>query len=152
MKVFVMSFLTLLLSSIMNAQEQNDTIAINQAITQLFDGMRTSDSNLVKSVFYKDATLQTVFTTKTGETKLHEEQISEFAKAVGTPHDGVWNEKITKIHIQIDGALAHAWTNYEFFVDEKFIHCGVNSFQLMKTNNEWKIISIVDTRRTTNCN
>jgi hypothetical protein len=107
---------------------------------------------LVKSVFYKDATLQTVFTTKTGETKLHEEQISEFAKAVGTPHDGVWNEKITKTHIQIDGALAHAWTHYEFYVDDKFIHCGVNSFQLMKANNEWKIISIVDTRRTTNCN
>ncbi|MBV6484154.1 MAG: hypothetical protein KFKLKKLM_00644 [Flavobacteriales bacterium] len=150
MKILFFTIFILFISN--NIKAQNDTLSINQAITQLFDGMRTSDSNLVKSVFYKDATLQTVFTTKTGETKLHEEQISEFAKAVGTPHDGVWNEKITKTHIQIDGALAHAWTNYEFFVDDKFIHCGVNSFQLMKTNNGWKIISIVDTRRTTNCN
>lgn len=150
MRILFFTIFILFISN--NIKAQNDTIAINQAITQLFDGMRTSDSNLVKSVFYKDATLQTIIRTKTGETKLHEEQISEFVKAVGTPHDGVWNEKITKTNIQIDGALAHAWTNYEFFVDDKFIHCGVNSFQLMKTNNGWKIISIVDTRRTTNCN
>lgn len=150
MRILFFTIFILFISN--NIKAQNDTIAINQAITQLFDGMRTSDSNLVKSVFHTEATLQTVITTKTGETKLFNEQISEFAKAVGTPHDGVWNEKITKTHIQIDGALAHAWTHYEFYVDDKFIHCGVNSFQLMKANNEWKIISIVDTRRTTNCN
>lgn len=62
-------------------EAQNDTLAINQVITQLFDGMRTSDSNLVKNVFHTEATLQTVFTNKTDETKLHEEQISEFIKA-----------------------------------------------------------------------
>jgi hypothetical protein len=60
-----------------------------------------------------------VFTNKTGETKLHEEQISEFVKAVGTPHDGIWNEKITQTNIQIDGNLAHAWTTYEFYVDDR---------------------------------
>ncbi len=143
--------ISLLIFSKLGLMAQNDTLAINQVITQLFDGMRSSDSNLVKNVFHTEATLQTVFTNKTGETKLHEEQISEFVKAVGTPHDGIWNEKITQTNIQIDGNLAHAWTTYEFYVDDRFIHCGVNSFQLVKFNNEWKIISIIDTRRTTNC-
>lgn len=149
MKFILFSIFILIFSS--NIKAQNDTLAINQVITQLFDGMRTSDSNLVKDVFHTEATLQTVFTNKTGETKLHEEQISEFVKAVGTPHDGIWNEKITQTNIQIDGNLAHAWTTYDFYVDDRFIHCGVNSFQLVKFNNEWKIISIIDTRRTTNC-
>lgn len=149
MKTIFFSIIILIFSS--NIKAQNDTLAINKVIIQLFDGMRTSDSNLVKNVFHTEATLQTVFTNKTGETKLHEEQISEFVKAVGTPHDGIWNEKITQTNIQIDGNLAHAWTTYEFYVDDRFIHCGVNSFQLVKFNNEWKIISIIDTRRTTNC-
>jgi hypothetical protein len=143
--------ITLLIFSELGLMAQNDTLAINKVITQLFDGMRTSDSNLVKGTFHTEATLQTVFTNKTDETKLHEEQISEFIKAVGMPHDGIWNEKITQTNIQIDGNLAHAWTTYEFYVDDRFTHCGVNSFQLVKFNNEWKIISIIDTRRTTNC-
>ncbi|HRP61431.1 MAG TPA: nuclear transport factor 2 family protein, partial [Vicingus sp.] len=84
MKNFLLLFIIILFSN--NIKAQNDTLAINQVITQLFDGMRTSDSNLVKNVFHTEATLQTVFTNKTDETKLHEEQISEFAKAVGTPH------------------------------------------------------------------
>lgn len=149
MKTIFLFIIILIFSS--NIKAQNDTLAINKVITQLFDGMRTNDSNLVKSVFHTDATLQTVFTNKTSETKLLEEQISEFVTAVGTPHDGIWNEKITQTNIQIDGNLAHAWTNYEFYVNDRFIHCGVNSFQLVKFNNEWKIISIIDTRRTTNC-
>jgi len=149
MRILFFTLFILIFSSSIKAQ--NDTLAINQVITQLFDGMRISDSNLVKNAFHTEATLQTVFTNKTGETKLHEEQISEFVKAVGTPHDGIWNEKITQTNIQIDGNLAHAWTTYEFYVDDRFIHCGVNSFQLVKFNNEWKIISIIDTRRTANC-
>jgi hypothetical protein len=149
MRNLLFSIFILIFSS--NIKAQNDTLAINQVITQLFDGMRTSDSNLVKDVFHTEATLQTVFTNKTGETKLHEEQISEFVKAVGTPHDGIWNEKITQTNIQIDGNLAHAWTTYDFYVNDHFIHCGVNSFQLVKFNNGWKIISIIDTRRTANC-
>ena len=47
--------------------------------------------------------------------------------------------------------MATAWTPYEFWYKEKFSHCGVNSFQLMKIENEWKIIYFVDTRRRSDC-
>ena len=143
----------LLMLSILNlkAQEQNDTILINQTINQLFEGMKTGDSNLVRDAFHNDVKMQTIFTTKTGDTKLRDENLQGFLIAVGTPHEGVWNEKITKTHIQMDAQMAHAWTNYEFYVDDKFIHCGVNSFQLVKLNNVWKIIYLVDTRRVKGC-
>lgn len=130
---------------------QNDTLLINQTINQLFEGMKTGDSNLVRDAFHTDVKMQTIFTIKTGETKLRDEKLQEFLIAVGTPHEEVWNEKITKTHIQMDPQMAHAWTNYEFYVDDKFIHCGVNSFQLVKLNNVWKIINLVDTRRVKGC-
>lgn len=33
---------------------QNDTLLINQTINQLFEGMKTGDSNLVRDAFHTD--------------------------------------------------------------------------------------------------
>jgi len=60
-------------------------------------------------------------------------------------------KKITFSNILIDGNLASVWTPYEFYFKGQFSHCGVNSFQLVKSNNEWKIQYIIDTRRKDNC-
>lgn len=131
---------------------QNEEITIKNTIIQLFEGMKTGDSVLVKEVFHPEVKMQTIFTNKEGITKLHDEKLENFLKAVGTPHDGVWNEKITFTNIQIDDNLAHVWTDYQFYLDEQFIHCGVNSFQLVKLNQQWQIVHLIDTRRKTNCN
>jgi hypothetical protein len=47
--------------------------------------------------------------------------------------------------------MATAWTPYKFYLDKTFSHCGVNAFQLFKSENGWKIISILDTRRKEPC-
>ena len=47
----------------------------------------------------------------------------------------------------IDGKLAQVWVPYHFYLNGMLSHCGANSFQLMKENEDWKIISILDTRR-----
>lgn len=131
---------------------QNEETSIKNTINQLFEGMKTGDSALVKKAFHPEVKMQTIFTNKEGITKIHEEKLENFLKAVGTPHDGVWNEKITFTSIQIDENLAHVWTDYQFYLDEQFIHCGVNSFQLVKLIQQWQIVHLIDTRRKTNCN
>ena len=60
-------------------------------------------------------------------------------------------ERITFSSIHIDGNLASVWTPYQFYFQGKFSHCGVNSFQMVKENGEWKIQYIIDTRRKDNC-
>jgi len=54
--------------------------------------------------------------------------------------------------ILIDSQLASVWTDYKFYIGDKFSHCGVNSFQLVKLNDGWKIVYIIDTRRKEGCN
>ena len=49
--------------------------------------------------------------------------------------------------IKIDGPLANAWVEYEFWLDGKLSHCGVNSIHLIKEKNGWKIFNITDSRR-----
>jgi hypothetical protein len=70
---------------------------------------------------------------------------------VQIPDSVHFEERILSYNIQVDGSMAHAWTPYEFWFNEKFSHCGVNSFQLFKEGDEWKILSIMDTRRKEGC-
>jgi hypothetical protein len=76
----------------------------------------------------------------------------EFKNAVGTPHEDIWDERISNVKIQLDGNLAQVWMNYSFYLNDKFSHCGVNAVQLIRTNNGWKMIHLADTRRLTDCN
>jgi hypothetical protein len=43
------------------------------------------------------------------------------------------------------------WTPYAFYYDGNFSHCGVDSFQLARTAEGWKVVQIADTRRTQGC-
>ena len=87
---------------------------------------------------------------KTGKTVIAVDSGDDFAKAIGTPHNVVY-ERITFNDIKIDGDLASVWAPYKFYLGDKFSHCGVDVFSLMKTASGWKIIYIVDTRRKDNC-
>ncbi len=75
-----------------------------------------------------------------------------FAKSVSSMPKGAADERISFETVKIDGPLALAWTPYSFYYDGKFSHCGVNSFQLVRFNGEWKIQYLIDTRRKQGCN
>lgn len=125
--------------------------AVKKAIQTMFDGMRAADTSMIHSVFIDEVLMQTIAPNREGEMALRNGSLSDFLNALGTPHDQVWDERILSYEIKIDGAMASVWTPYEFYAGEKFSHCGVNSFQLMKGNDGWKIIYLVDTRKSKGC-
>jgi hypothetical protein len=141
----------IIVCSVKSFAQQAATDAVKQTINTLFDAMRKGDSTLLKSVFAKDMILQSISTSKEGKAILTTEKGDGFAKAIGTPHAAVYDERITFDVIKIDGDLASVWAPYKFYLGDKFSHCGVDVFQLMKTIDGWKIIYIVDTRRKDNC-
>jgi len=120
---------------------------VKRSITTFFEGMHASDTLKIKSVCSETMLLQSVSESKNG-TKLVTEKVSEFYKSIAEiPAVMKIEERLLDYKIQIDGAMAHAWTPYEFYINGKLSHKGVNSFQLFKDNGIWKIIYIVDTRR-----
>lgn len=129
------------------AQSQNQEKEVRDVIDHLFKGMSTGDSAVVRKLFLPNATLNTCFLTTQGEAKLHRDSIAAFLNSIGTPHKQVWDERILSCEIKIDGNLAAVWTDYTFYVDNIYSHEGVNAFQLVKTDGEWKILIITDTRR-----
>ena len=139
-------FILIFTSSILYAQKSEED-AVKKAVNQLFMGMKGSDSMLIRKSFSKSAVLQTI--TKTSEVK--NESIDDFALSISKAEKGSLDERISFSNVLIDGNLASVWTLYEFYYNGQFSHCGVNSFQLVKSNNEWKIQYIIDTRRKDNC-
>ena len=119
---------------------------VRAVIEQLFEGMRLGDSTLVRSVFHLDAAAYTSYK-QDGEYLLHEGSLDEFVNAVGSPHDKIWDERISNVVIQIDDGLAQVWMDYSFYLGEEFSHKGVNAMQLAHLNGGWQIIQITDTRR-----
>lgn len=151
---YFFSFLTLILittNGISQADISTDSIAIRQVLVAMFDGMREGDSAKVGSVFKKDVRMFSAYRNSSGNSVLKEEQLSDFLKAVGTPHEEIWNEKIYNTSIQIDRDIAQVWTEYTFYINKTFSHCGIDAFQLVREENIWRIISLMDTRRKEGC-
>ncbi len=130
---------------------QSEEEAVKQTVMNLFQGMKTSDTSLLRSAFSPSAIMQTVVKNKEGKVVIHSEPVDSFVAFIAKPHKEVYDERISFSIVKIDGELAIAWTPYHFYLDDKFLHCGVNSFQLVKLNGSWKIQYIIDTRRRQGC-
>lgn len=120
---------------------------IEKPIRNLFLGMKNADPELMKSAFAENAILQSI--SKDGTVK--NENVQEFIASVSKFSKDDLDEKIIIDAIHSDGGLASVFTPYSFYFKGKFSHCGANSFQLVKQQNDWKIQYIIDTRRKENC-
>lgn len=120
---------------------------VRKTIDTFFEGFHEQDTVKMKSVFARQMILHSVAEEKDGA-KLSAESATQLTKSIASvPKTFKFEEKLLSYKIQIDGSMAHVWTPYEFYVNGKLSHTGVNSFQLFKDTNGWKIIYCVDTRR-----
>lgn len=127
--------------------------SVRQTVITLFTGMKGADAALIQSAFADSAILQTLSRDKvTGKIRVRNESVQAFIQSISKLPVNAADERIAFNSIKIDADLASVWTPYQFYFNGKFSHCGVNSFQLVRINSEWKIQYLVDTRRTTNCN
>ena len=149
MKLLLTS-LTVLLTTV-NIYAQSTEDSVKATINNLFAAMKNADQSLFKTVFSDNAILQTISRDKEGKTVVNSESIQEFGDFIGKLKKDSADERISFETIKIDGPLAMAWTPYNFYFNGKFSHCGVNSFQLVRLNGDWKIQYIIDTRRRAGC-
>jgi hypothetical protein len=140
-------FITLLfISSTAFAQHINEKQAVQQVIRNMFIAMQTGDTALFRSCFAPKVIFQTIVT-KENQTQVKSEDFEAFLKSLTKYPKGALDERIKFKGVHEDGTLASAWTPYHFYYQGKFSHQGVNSFQLVKIENAWKIQYLIDTRR-----
>jgi hypothetical protein len=133
----------MIFASSIQAQNQE----VQKVIETFFEGFHAKDTVKMKSVCSDKIILQSIMENVKGA-KLSDESAKEFYNSIASiPSDFKFEEKILNYSIQVDGTMAHAWTPYEFYINGKFSHSGVNAFTLYKENGIWKIIYCIDTRR-----
>jgi hypothetical protein len=141
-KCLILIFLFIGVSSI--AQKQD----VQKVIEDFFVAFHQKDTIKLQSVCSDKIILQSISESVTKGNKLSTESSAEFYKSISSiPSSVKFNEKILSYTIQIDGTMAHVWAPYEFYLNDKLSHSGVNTFTLFKEKDNWKIIYLIDTRR-----
>ena len=152
MKIITTFFLFVSLSLKFSFAQTSEELQVKQTIIDFFEAFHKQDTLKLKSMAVGDINMQSISVNKEGKTRLNSNSYYGFLKNIaGIPKEKKFQEKLLDFKIKIDGPMANAWTPYEFWFDGKFSHCGVNSFQLIKEENDWKIIYLVDTRRRAGC-
>lgn len=147
--VLVAALAAAVLSPSVARAQSADEKAVVGVVESFFEGMLKADSMLMKSTVAAGARLTGV-ATREGAPPLSVTPMEQFITAVGSRPAGA-NEKIYKPEVRIDGDLATVWAFYTLHLGDRFIHCGVDAFQLLRMDGSWKIVNVSDTRRTTNC-
>jgi hypothetical protein len=158
---FFTAFLTFMVGSMVAQQSpanppkiaDNEEDSVKNIINVFFEGLNKGDTGIMKKSIAEGMSLQTIAVNRKGEAAIRNETVAEFFTqvAVRPPEIKSMEEKITFGTILIDGPMASVWTPYNFFVNGQLYHCGVNSFQLVKTVQGWRIAHIIDTRRRKGC-
>lgn len=141
-------FIGSILSCYAQASEKDKIIEV---IELFFEGFHQADSLKMKSVLMTDAVFRSV-DRRTENLVYQTTAISSFLKAVASrPSSPVWEERLNHFRVNEDGVMAQAWVSYSFWLDGTFSHCGIDAFTLVKQNDAWKIVFLIDTRSVGPC-
>jgi hypothetical protein len=143
--------LSVLLMAMLITHAQTAEDSVKNVVNQLFTGMKNGDASLIRASFSDSAILQTIANTREGRVVVRNQPMVAFAESVAKLPKGAADERIKFETVKVDGAMAIAWTPYQFYYNGNFSHCGVNMFQLVRLEGQWKINFLIDTRRKDNC-
>jgi len=128
-----------------------DSTAVHQVLVRLFDGMRARDTAAMRTLFHEPTAMRSAFV-RQGKNTIEADGVDDWFEGLASaPADLLLDERLGPPDIRVDGNLANAWVYYEFYAGGKFSHCGVDNFQLGRTDGGWKIILLADSRRRQGC-
>lgn len=132
-----------------------DSAAVMDVVGRLFNGMRTRDTALMRAQFHPEAPMRSVSWRPSATGPVAVVQADGIADWLGgvasAPDTLLLDERLGAPSVQVDGNLASVWVYYEFWLGDRFSHCGADLFTLGRTAEGWKVIFVADSRRRTEC-
>lgn len=146
MKLYVL--LIAMLFTVFSFSQTDEEYRVKYAVETFFEGFHQSDSIKMKSVMHPSIILKSIQPNKEGKEVIVNQNVGGFLKLV-TQYAKArnWEEELQSFDFKIDGNLAQVWCPYLFYLNGMLSHCGANSIQLFYEDEQWKLISILDTRR-----
>ena len=136
--VFCLTFLAVPLF----AQASDDKQSAIEVVNRLFDGMRAKSGEQIKAVFAPDVHFLAIDKPKDGKgiSKSRVSTGEAFIKMITESKSAEYIEKMISPEARISGDMAVVSGRYTFYVGDKFSHCGMDTFNLVRTETGWKIV------------
>ncbi|SHE75561.1 protein of unknown function [Psychroflexus salarius] len=117
-----------------------------QTVNAFFEALNAKDVAKIEKLCLDNLVLNSLSVTSESS-KLNQQNLKGFLHSLKQmPETLKIKEVITKTKSRDDNYIEHFWLEYEFYVNDKLSHKGVNSITLLKGANGWKISAITDTR------
>ncbi len=145
-RTLLAAFLSILILFVLvvSCNKQNtekETIIV--VVEKFFDAFEHKDADALSKILLPEGSFSSI-REENSQLVLRGSTNQEFIKQLVSQEDD-YLESMSNPKVLIHGRIAVLWTNYEFLLNGKFSHRGVDVFSLLKTNNGWKIASTVYT-------
>lgn len=143
----ILLFLLILTFSIPAFSQSDDAKAAAETIDKLWAGMKAKSAEQIKAVFVTDGQLVAIDKPRDGKgiSKTRTFTAESFAKAISEAKAPEFIESMPSPDVRVMGDMAVVTGRYTFHVGDKFSHCGTNTFNLVRTEQGWKIANAAST-------
>lgn len=124
-----------------------DRTAVMRTVQAFFDTMSANDVEGARKILQPQGRFHAM-RVKNGQPDVHafanEEYFADLQSSKQKKRERIWNPDV-----RLHGLVATVTAPYDFWIDGKFSHCGTDVFDLIKTEEGWKIAGGVYTVETT---
>jgi aryl carrier-like protein len=116
------------------------------AVDALFAAMAKHDVDASRRLILPGASFVVVL--PDGTVKI--EPDTGYLDALGK-HKEAFRERIRDAQVTVQDNLAQVWAPYDFHVDGKLSHCGIDSFSLVRNADGWRVVGVSYTVQKVGC-
>ena len=115
----------------------NEREAVMKTMQAFFDTMTARDVEGARQILQPQGRFHAM-SIKDGKPEVrafaNEEYFAQLQASKQKMRERIWNAEV-----RINGLIATVTAPYDFWIDGKLSHCGVDAFDLIKTEDGWKI-------------
>ncbi|MEO8369715.1 MAG: nuclear transport factor 2 family protein [Candidatus Solibacter sp.] len=124
--------------------EEKDVIGVVQKI---FDAIAAHDGEMIRAALLPDARIYVVRESGAASSTA----VSDMVTQVSNGKAPMLERFTSAPKVLVRGRIAQVWGEYEFLLDSKLSHCGVDTATLFKTADGWKISTLSYNVERTGC-
>jgi hypothetical protein len=127
------------------SSDERDVLAVVQ---KFFDAMATCDGGAARSLSMPEGRLYRL--EPGADTGVRSSTFEEFSASLQKCGRQML-ERMWAPQVRVHKGIASVWAPYDFWLNGAFSHCGIDSFDLAKTPDGWKLTGGVYTTERTGC-